>query len=92
MCQCGLSSTERSFWLSGAKVRQVLRFINVLVPAFDNVAEILQPGWQFLCHEWCKDSGKSLFRILCRWQKQADFLSVFAFLKAHSWCYVTEKR
>jgi hypothetical protein len=32
-----------------------------------------------------------LFRILCRWQKQADFLSVFAFLKAHSRCYVTEK-
>jgi hypothetical protein len=25
-------------------------------------------------------------------QKQADFLSVFAFLKAHSRCYVTEKR
>jgi hypothetical protein len=33
-----------------------------------------------------------LFRILCRWQKQADFLSVFAFLKAHSRSYVTEKR
>jgi hypothetical protein len=28
---------------------------------------------------------------LCRWQKQAGFLSVFAFLKAHSRCYVTEK-
>jgi len=36
--------------------------------------------------------AKSLFRILCRWQKQADFLSVFAFLKAHSRCYATEKR
>ena len=35
---------------------------------------------------------KSLFRNLCRWQKQADFLSVFAFLKAHSRCYATEKR
>jgi hypothetical protein len=35
---------------------------------------------------------QSLFRILCRWQKQADFLSVFAFLKAHSRCYATEKR
>jgi hypothetical protein len=35
--------------------------------------------------------NESLFRILCRWQKQADFLSVFAFLKAHSRCYATEK-
>jgi hypothetical protein len=26
-----------------------------------------------------------------RWQKQADFLSVFAFLKAHRRCYATEK-
>ena len=35
---------------------------------------------------------KSLFKILCRWQKLAYFLSVFTFLKAHSWSYVTEKR